>query len=931
MSNNKKQVSNKAEYITLDNITNDPNIQEEGLYIICGKLNDHKKYNIKRNLNSLKYRAEKGLGIYENFSINQTIKPFYDIDDAKDLNEIKEYITYYNEIINDPNITEPYKKINKTFFIWIYAYGTYKEDDIYNIKNEIENYNPNLIIFYQQKDKDLTEKDFSAHANIFMPVKYNKICEKLDKNITEDVKIKTKDGSVVKEIDNSMYQKHHLFRAPSSNAIKAERTGETDDKGKHVYIDIIKYKAMNIKDDELFKQQFVQYPYPLTEEEETTFNNVFDYYINTYFNIIYKTDNKTNKKDNKKTTNKDKQQDKPKEEAKIKDKEEIEICNISTPVPLGMIRDIFSKWPNKYYNKWVCVKGDIMWSAFTGFITNCPYKYEEIEDIIREYWNKMPEDEDKRSNPEFLNNWAKENIQYSNTNQYFFCVISIFNDYITFDDYILDKNDEGEFDYDLYISYKNKGPSKLKAADKRKYNELTKQYRELKNTYHEIYNTDKNKLIYSHYIRDFNIFHIFTEQYNPSKPSHYDYYKDSITRKIYVKNENIKPSKNITFSPVSQQDFKGLYDEDIKKIINTNKQYFYNMMYKYTYVRDEDIKAAERMLYIRGLGIKEDIDKKRFFDFVRSKLLNEESIYKHNFILWGDKNSLKTSFIDTLSDFIEVHKLEPSKINAQFNTEFKASIILIDELPANMKERTKVIETLKRNTSTTKIEIERKGYDKEIINNKSNIIINTNHKEIGGLFDYQENGEMFKRFYIIETKEIQQDLIKEYVEYLQDPAKVKAFIELLKNLPPLTNEELNNTETQQQYYNYVKDNTDNRRVLTAEALSLCVRKKDKNYFLKMLYFIKTLKNNDIITSKEKERQLLQDKNLINYDDKKGMYIIQDIYKFYKFYYSIDEDEDCLKKFLKSEYNYIVKEQQQEDNDKEQQQEDNDKEDIFEVI
>lgn len=920
MTNKNIQNLNNIPKITFEEYKTDKIKQIEKLYYIAFGLTTYSKKIIKVNIKTIYNLINEGLEIYELYKKDILCRFQFDIDGIKEINDINKLLICYNDIINDEEINDIYNNIlNKTFKIDILCYGEFEKETIMDIIKLIPNFNQHLNVHYEQKKKELSGKSFSTHISLNCYILHEYFTNNLHPyklsltNTTKSINI---------ELDNTIYKEFGILRASSS-----DKTAIDKDKNDGTYKT---YKTgIKIADKKEFIRQFLQYPKKLTEVQKQAYIKIADIITNKYINRDNKTDKKTDKKTNKATT-KDKQQDKPKEEAKIKDKEEIEICNISTPVPLGMIRDILTNWPNMYYDKWVCVEGNIYWSAFTGFIQNCPYEYNDIEDIINEYWNKMPEDDDKRSNPNFLNNWAKDNINYNNTNQYFFSLLKPFNDYKTFDDYILDKNDEGEFDYDLYINYKNKGPSKLKAEDKRKYNQLTKQYRELKNNYHEIYNTDKNKLIYSHYIRDFNIFHIFTEQYNPSKPSHYDYYKDSITRKIYVKNENIKPSKNITFSPVSQQDFKGLYDEDIKKIINTNKQYFNNMMYKYTYVKDEDIKAAERMLYIRGLGIKEDIDRKRFFDFVRSKLLNEESIYKHNFILWGDKNSLKTSFIDTLSDFIEVHKLEPSKINAQFNTEFKASVILIDELPANMKERTKVIETLKRNTSTTKIEIERKGYDKEIINNKSNIIINTNHKEIGGLFDYQENGEMFKRFYIIETKEIQQDLIKEYVKYLQDPAKVKAFIELLKNLPPLTDEELNNKKTQQQYYNYVKDNTDNRRVLTAEALSLCVRKKDKNYFLKMLYFIKTLKNNDIITSKEKERQLLQDKGLIKYDDKNGIYIIQEIYQFYKFYYSIDEDEDSLKKFLKSEYKYIVKEQQ-EDNNKEQQQEDNKESEPFEAI
>lgn len=843
---------------------NDKYKQFEGRYYYC--LSWEKQNEIYcSDLDGIKAFLAKGKDIYEMYKKGQlnTIQFDFDFKDSNSLNHFKDLITCFNDIITDKNLRQLYKNIKHTPRIDILAYGKYTEEEV----NELcESKHKHLNIHYEQKTE--LKKSLSAHVAFNCVVLHDIINLAFsDKN---NVRLTNKNKDTFIDMDLSIYKESGVWRIASSNK----------DSGK------IK-TGLNITDEKEFFRQFRQYPYKLTEKEKAGYETIFNYLMDNY--IIYDVKKQQAKQLPKEETDK---------ELKTKDKEEIEECNNLTPVPLGLIAEILTHYPVGNYDETICQTNDIYWSGLSGFIKNCPYDYDEIEDIIYNHYNQI-----EHNHPDALNDYVKNNMEYNNSAQYFFSLLKPFNDYITFDDYIINKAKNDEFNYNDYIRYKNKGPSKLKLEELEEYNELKKQYNNFKVEYNETYNNNDNKLLYRHYLRIFNIIQIFTQEFNPTKLSRYDYYKDSITRKIYVKSQTFKNSKQITFIPTSQQEFKGSYDEDVKKIIITNKQEFNNIMYKYTYVREEDKRDAERMLYIRGLGIKEEIDRKKFFDFVRFKLLNEESIYKHNFILWGDKNSLKTSFIDTLSDFIDVSKLEPSKINAQFNTEFKASVILIDELPANMKERTKVIETLKRNTETRKIEIERKGYDKEIINNKSNIIINTNHKEIGGLFDYQENGEMFKRFYIVETKEIPQDLIKEYVEYLQHPEKIKAFIELMKELPPLTNDELNNLGTQQQYYNYVKQSNNNRNILSSYDIFKCVSKRKNKYYLRMLDLIKTLKQNNIMTSKEKERQLLENEKLIIYNSEERKYIIEsdNVYKFFKYYYSIDDDDEELKNDLIEKY------------------------------
>lgn len=903
MSNNKKQVSNKIQKITFKDYKTDEIKQHENFYYIAFGLTSYSKEITIANIKTLYKLIKNGSEIFELYKKDILCRFQFDIDGIKELNDIHKLLICYNDIINDEDINDIYNNtLNKTFKIDILCYGEFEKEAINDIIKLIPNFNEHLNVHYEQKKKELSGKSFSTHISLNCYILHEYFTNNLhpyNLSLTNTTK------SINIELDNTIYKEFGILRASSS-----DKTTTDKDKNDGTYK---KYKTgIKIDDFKEFKRQFLQYPKTLTEEQKQAYIKIADIITNKYINR----DNKTNNKEqtNNKTTTK-KQQDKTKEEnikeLPTKKKEKLNKDVISTPVPLGIIEEILMTYfpKNVHFHEFIPFeegKGDKYYRALSGFITNCPYKYEDIKDIIYKYWNQT----DIHNKPNKLNNWVIDNIKYNNTAKYFFSFLKIFNDYETFDEYIINKED---FDYNLYVKYYNKSKSskKLNKDEFKQYETLKEQYNEIKIEYNKRY--EKTHNAYKKYLKIFKTYQIFTTKRTTEDLTQNDYYIDVNTNKVMLKAYD---EYDISFNQTGQAEFKSAYDIDLKKVIKTNEDIYKKLLYTYTYTTETNYKNADRMLEIFKEGFKHETDYVIFLDFIREKLNNPSYMYPINFANYGGKDSLKTTFINIIKKYHDVSILNPNKIISIFNTEFLSSIVMIDELPIRVQDNQKAIENIKIHTLGDSFEVEAKGKDKKCVKNRSNIVINTNHKEIGGLFDYQEDGEMFKRFYVIEKQTITKPHINEFIKLMKDEANTKALIERIKTLTPLTDEQRDNRETQQEYYNFVKNNKNKRNVLSLSKIDDTIR-TDKNgkKWVKTTELIYFLKINNVITSAQTERQLLEKEDIIKTYSNRTCYI-KDINKYYETYYLIECDDDT--EYLNEHLKKLKEEEQKKQQQKEEQ-------------
>ena len=163
---------------------------------------------------------------------------------------------------------------------------------------------------------------------------------------------------------------------------------------------------------------------------------------------------------------------------------------------------------------------------------------------------------------------------------------------------------------------------------------------------------------------------------------------------------------------------------------------------------------------------------------------------------------------------------------------------------------------------------------------------------------------MFKRFYIIKKRPIDKALINEFWDIINDNANIAACFELIKQLKPLTTDDINNTLTQEEYYSFVRNTQNNKQCLDIYEIDRTINKDNKgSCWLKSTVLIRLLKENELPASKESERQQLEKLGIIQVYPNSHFRIV-DIEKYYMRYYEADtpDETDKLREHLKNTYN-----------------------------
>ena len=437
---------------------------------------------------------------------------------------------------------------------------------------------------------------------------------------------------------------------------------------------------------------------------------------------------------------------------------------------------------------------------------------------------------------------------------------------------------------------------------------------ELYNTYYGIYYSEfgEQLTLYNGYKNILNKYILACNDDRIIKPQ-YQNFLDTVSKKL------LTISKDLETNPVSDKDLEKYYrfKVDTNDLIKTNIEEIKHIrLYQKTAIIGrsatiDSIKSAERFLELFKRSFANEMDYNLYIDFVRFKLLNPMKKYKYNIACYGGTGIFKTKFIACLKERINVKLLKIEDLTNEFNEWTQDThIAMIDEVPDNVKQAETVRSSVKR-------------YSDEVIdfrmkhkpNNRDtairfNLVINSNHKNFGGLFDNQSLYEMFRRFHIIERLDLTDDEKKEAGKLLYNDIIADSVFYLIKAMPEMTDDDIDKArETQKEYYDYVKNNKTTRGALLLPTLrkTITFEEGKKGWWVRLRKLVEALKDRNIITTTENEKQILLNNNIVEIPSK-GHYRIIDLKEYYKLYAisetpeDDDDIEDEVKKLINNPQN-----------------------------
>ena len=195
-----------------------------------------------------------------------------------------------------------------------------------------------------------------------------------------------------------------------------------------------------------------------------------------------------------------------------------------------------------------------------------------------------------------------------------------------------------------------------------------------------------------------------------------------------------------------------------KNKINENKLTNIGNIEKYNYIRKyNDVfisnvynDKVQESLNIFKSGFVNEYDYVYYMRWLSMKLNDPYTVLPRNIVCLLGTGSFKTTFIDSLCDFVKVSKINYSNdISNTFNEWIDSSIVVIDEVPQNAKDVEKLQNDIKTMSGAKAIKINRKFEHERMKKNRANFVINSNYLNCGGLFSNQTQGEMFSRFRVI--------------------------------------------------------------------------------------------------------------------------------------------------------------------------------------
>ena len=318
------------------------------------------------------------------------------------------------------------------------------------------------------------------------------------------------------------------------------------------------------------------------------------------------------------------------------------------------------------------------------------------------------------------------------------------------------------------------------------YDKLEEIKKECKESEENVKDNDEYKLI----MMIINKYNYYIERYEKKCFVYHDYYdilktfKNDVSKdykiiyNCYKTVENEKaiyyPYLNKTFANITQ--FRNYFklngtkaNEIFDKLVcfdNEHKFKVKRIKHDYNELNNNNINIIndKLKLFLKYFGetFNNEEDYKFYLSYYSVKL-NKKTTLNKGLINQGTEtagahNSLKTYFNDLLNDYLNIVSADVNNINKALNGGyFIGDLCIIEETPRHIKDINNLINVLKMYSSKEYLTLELKGCNPITVENKCDIIINSNHT-LANLFNNKLDCEaLLKRFKIIQRKSLKSE------------------------------------------------------------------------------------------------------------------------------------------------------------------------------
>ena len=522
------------------------------------------------------------------------------------------------------------------------------------------------------------------------------------------------------------------------------------------------------------------------------------------------------------------------------------------------------------------------WESIEKVISNLchsPYPIDVVKRVSYNWYNK-----DEHEHGDKTADYIARYYEYTKNNKWFFSIINQYYTPQTIKDLGWTEEDE-----QIYNKLTFKPKNKLFQNQKNKLNEIMKKREELKEQLNEsLTEEEKEKCKTRKYF--IKLFGDIKRIITPYKEN------GSLYNMLFIDNvENVyKLDEHDELAQITD----GQFNKIIKKNkINENKLTNIGNIEKYNYIRKYndvfisnvyDDKVQESLNIFKS-GFVHEYDYMYYMRWLSMKLNNPYTVLPRNIVCLLGTGSFKTTFIDSLCDFVKVSKINYSNdISNTFNEWIDSSIVVIDEVPQNAKDVEKLQNDIKTMSGAKAIKINRKFEHERMKKNRANFVINSNYLNCGGLFSNQTQGEMFRRFRVIKKQIIKAEDAEILFNNLNDKNILYNMVEYIKNeFKPMNIKEFKEvSEFETEYMQTVKNTEDNKRVLSKDSIELCVDNQNR---LRLNYLVKSLRDRSYITTMTNEKMFLIQSEVVKISGKNLK--ITDFDKFKSLYLNDEFEEE----------------------------------------
>ena len=489
------------------------------------------------------------------------------------------------------------------------------------------------------------------------------------------------------------------------------------------------------------------------------------------------------------------------------------------------------------------------WDSIEQVISNLchsPYPLDVIKHVAYNWYNREEHEHGDRTEA-YINRY----YEYTKNNKWFY---SIINQYYTpkkIEYFGWTVEDEEEYNKLAF-----KPNNKLSSKQRKQKEDVINKYVEAKDKLKKsLTDEDKEKNKTRKYF--VNLFRDIKRIITPYKEN------GSLYNMLFVdNNENVyKLDENDELNQINESNFNKIVK---KHKINENKLTNIGNVEKYNYIRKyndvfitEDYKEkVEESLNIFKSGFVNEYDYIYYMRWLSMKLNSPYIVLPRNIVCLLGTGSFKTTFIDSLYDFLKVSKINYSNdISNTFNEWIDSSIVVVDEVPQSAKDVEKLQNDIKTMSGAKTIKINRKFEHERMKKTRANFVINSNYLNCGGLFSNQTQGEMFRRFRVIKKQIINSEDSEILFNNLNDKNILYNMVEYIKNeFKPMTIKEFKEvSEYETEYMQTVKNSEDNKRVLDKRIIKECVDKQNR---LKLKCLVDELRARSYITTMTNEKMFL---------------------------------------------------------------------------